>query len=275
MILVASCASKGNVDKTPEERRFDLFYAHGTESLLLKDYSQALESLLKAQELNANDSKLQNNLGMAYYFKGQHQLAINHLKKSIEVDEKNSDAKNNLAGIYYSVGNLDLARNLYLQVLNDLVYKFQFRTNYNLGLISLRENRTTEARDYFIRSVKERDDYCPAHFELGALYYKTFQYLEALNHFKSASQGTCVNSPAPHYRQAQALLKLNRDDEALHKLKLIIEKFPNSSFAVMAQSRLREVDVSQIENKQNGKNKVTNKVKIDDDPNKILDAVQF
>ncbi|GAB4012790.1 MAG: hypothetical protein Fur0010_08880 [Bdellovibrio sp.] len=275
LLLLVSCASNELADKTPEERKFDLYYAHGTESLLLKDYSQALSSLLKAQELNDKDSKLHNNLGMAYYFKGQFQLAIKHLKKSIEYDEKNSDAKNNLAGVYFKMGELNLAKNIYYDVLNDLVYKYQFRTNYNLGLISLRENNPTVARDFFIKSIKEKEDYCPAHYELGLIYYKTFQYTEALKHFQSASNGTCVSSPAPHYRQAQALLKLERNEEALHKLKMIIEKFPNSSFAVMAQNRLREVNIAEIENKSDKKGKQTNNVKIDDDPNKILEAVQF
>lgn len=277
LLVLVSCASnKEAADKTPEEKKFDLYYSYGTDSLIMKDYSSAVEYLRKAEEIKESDSKLQNNLGMAYYFKNHIEMATKHLKRSIELDNKNSDAKNNLAGIYYQQNNLSPAKVLYLQVLNDLIYKFQFRTNYNLGLISLKERDQSAALEYFARSVKENEDYCPAHYQSGEVHYRNMRYAEALNHFIKATAGTCVSSPAPHYRQAQTLLKLNRHADALFKLNMIIEKFPNTSFALMAQNRLREINISDAELKQNKDRGIQgNKVNIDDDPEKILESVKF
>ena len=271
LLILASCASnKEAADKTPEEKKFDLFYSYGTDSLIMKDYSSAVEYLRKAEEIKESDSKLQNNLAMAYYFKGQAEMAIQHLLRSISLDDKNSDAKNNLAGIYYQQNNLGPAKNLYLQVLNDLIYKYQFRTNYNLGLISLKERDQAAALDYFTKSLKDNEDYCPSHYQAGEIHYRSFRYVEALNHFIKATAGTCVNSPAPHYRQAQTLLKLNRHSDALLKLKMIIDKFPTSSFSLMAQNRLKEINISDAELKQNKKGYQGTKVNIDDDLSSLV-----
>src|SRR5690606_15241113 len=100
--LVTGCSSQ-SIEK-PNEKKADLYYGQGTTDLYAKNYTQALKNLLKADELTPNNSKIQNNLGMAYYFKEQEKLALFHLTRAAEIDPTNTDAKMNIATIYFNSG---------------------------------------------------------------------------------------------------------------------------------------------------------------------------
>ena len=89
---------------SPDKKKAQLYFDQGTAELVNKRYTQALEYLLKAQELNPDDTRIFNNLGMSYYFKGKREKALTYLKRSVELDKRNSDARNNLAGIFWNRG---------------------------------------------------------------------------------------------------------------------------------------------------------------------------
>ena len=55
--------------ESAREKKTKLYYGQGTEMLVKKEYSKALEYLLEAQKLDPKDSEIQNNLGMAYFSK--------------------------------------------------------------------------------------------------------------------------------------------------------------------------------------------------------------
>ncbi len=241
-LLLASCASNQEpADKTVEQKKAELYYGEGTRDLIKKDYSAALLNLTKAKEYDSKDSQIRNNLGMAYYFREQPELAIKELKEAIDLDKKNSDAKVNLGAIYLEKNRLKEARQMFEEVTSDLTYNAQFRNYYNLAMVSLKEGDRASAFDYLARSVKERADYCQAHFKLGELYTEEYKFKQALESFKEASKGTCVNEPAPHYQQALTLINLNRTDEARTKFKEIVTKFPNSRFHSLANQQLKKL----------------------------------
>ena len=83
-----------------------LYYGQGTEMLVKKEYSKALEYLLEAQKLDPKDSEIQNNLGMAYFSKKRSEKGKISFIKAVELDPKNSNARNNYASILFREGNL-------------------------------------------------------------------------------------------------------------------------------------------------------------------------
>ena len=137
--------------------------------MVAKEYTLALDQLLKAAEFSPNDSKVHNNLGMAYFFKEKPQEAIHHLKKSIKLNSKNTDALNNLASIYKTQKKIKLAQQLYEKALKDLLYTSQFRVHYNLALIRLEKGQTVKAVEHLKKSVELNNNYCPAYFKLGQI----------------------------------------------------------------------------------------------------------
>jgi Tfp pilus assembly protein PilF len=240
-LLLASCATNELAEKSVEQKKAEIYYGQGTSDLVKKNYSQALINLLKAKEFDPNDAQVRNNLGMAYYFREQPELAERELKAAISLDKKNSDAKVNLGTIYLEKNRLKEAKALYEEVVGDLTYINQFRNYYNLSIVALKEGDRTEAFNYLFKSIKEKDEYCQAHFKLGELYTEEYKFKQALASFQESSKGTCVKEPAPHYQQALALMNLNRFEEARMKFKEIIEKFPKSQFQAMANQQLKKI----------------------------------
>lgn len=242
VILISACASDdANKELSLNEKKAELYYSQGTSDLIKKSYQQALVNLIKAKELNPDDSKIRTNLGMAYYFREQTQLALQELKEAIKLDAKNNDAKLNLATIYMEKNNLKEAKELYQKVASSLTYEAMYRVYYNMAILDLKIGDRQSAFDNLNKSLKEKEDYCSAHFKLGELYTEEYKYKEAYESFTEATKGLCTSEPAPHYYQAQALINLNRKQEAKTKLNHIIEKFPKSNFKILAQKKLRAI----------------------------------
>jgi tetratricopeptide (TPR) repeat protein len=190
-----------------------------------------------------DNADILNNLGMAYYFKGDNALAMKCLKKSLEINPKNSDAKNNIGSIYYEEGQIQQAETLYKEVLKDLTYEKQARTYYNLGLLELeKKNNVAEAEMYFKNSLKESEDYCPSHYKLGTIYYSHREFNKAYKSFREATMGTCLNSPAAHYQMGLALVELRRYNDARMKLDEVQNRFAKTNFAAKARAKMLEVD---------------------------------
>lgn len=239
LFTLVSCASKPReMDKMAQ-----IHFNAGTQSLLTRDYTEALKRLLQANELEKDNADILNNLGMAYYFKGENELALRCLKRAIELNEKNSDARSNIASIYYQTGRVPEAESLYKEVLKDLTYEKQARTFYNLGILELEKKGNSEAAEkYFRSSLKESDDYCPSHFQIGKIQFARRQYNKAHTSFRDATMGACLNSGIAHYNQALALIELRRYTDARMKLDEIQRKFKSSAFSAKAQQKLLEID---------------------------------
>lgn len=240
LFILISCASDPN-HQTEAEKKADIFYEHGTESLVGKNYSEALDALQKADQLTPNQTKILNNLAMAYYFKGAHKEATQMLKKSLEVDPKNSDARNNLASLYYEQGSMRDAEIEYQNVLKDLVYPKQFRTYYNLGLIKLRQGKLVEARQFFEMSIKDNNNYCPAHFELGRQEFIFGNYRNAVKKFNDATLGNCYNEPASHYYLGLSFLELKEYKKARDKFEEVVSKFTEDELAKKSTAQLKKM----------------------------------
>jgi Tfp pilus assembly protein PilF len=255
-LFLTACASKKD---SIEARQATLYFGAGTQSLMEKEYTEALKNLLKANELDPKNPEIMNNLGMAYYFKGEQDLAIRYLNEALKLDNKNSDARINLASIYFKDGKLENAEKLYKLVLKDLTYDKQARTYYNLGIIEVQGRKNLVAAEkYFKKSIKEDDNYCPAYHHLGLIQYNRRQFNSALRNFKEASMGTCYESPSPHYYQALSLIALRRYEDARIKLDEIDTRFKKSIYAVHARNKL--IEINEIENKRSSESHASRKM---------------
>lgn len=242
VLIITSCSNNQLKEQTPDEKKSEVYYGQGTSELIRKNYAQALSYLIKAKELNSKDSKIRNNLGMAYYFREQHDLAEQELKAAISIDHKNSDAHLNLGTIYMEKNRLKEARVQFEYALSDLIFPNQYRTFYNLSILSLKEGDRREAFEYLAKSVKEKLDYCPAHYKLGELYLEEFRYQQALNAFKESGKGTCVSDPAPLYQQAIVLMNLNKVTEAKAKFQEVLEKFSSTRYGTLSSIQIKKLN---------------------------------
>jgi type IV pilus assembly protein PilF len=252
-IFLVSCATNTELpEKTTAQKKSEIYYGQGTNELVKKNYAQALINLVHAKEFDPTDSQVRNNLGMAYYFREQPELAEKELLKAIDLDPKNSDARANLGSLYMEKNRLKEARVQFESVLQDLTYVNQFRNYYNLAILSLKEGDRATAFEYLFKSTKEREEYCQAHFKLGELYFEEYKFKQALASFLESAKGTCVSEPAPHYQQALALMNLNRFEESRIKLKEIMDKFPKTRFNTLASIQLKKITAQLHEQSASG-----------------------
>ena len=220
LLLTASCSSS---QKDTNSKKADLFYTYGTQKLIDKDYTQALEALLKANTLKPNDTKTLNNLGLAYYLKKKPELAKKFFLKSIDEDEKNSDARNNLASIYFHEGKMNLAEKQYKEVLKDLVYQYSYRVKYNLALIELKRNNKKKAMKYLNEVTGYTLDYCPAPYQLALLLKEDGKIKDAIKNLNIATTGKCDKEPAPIYELGEIYRSLGERQKAISYFDKVIE----------------------------------------------------
>ncbi len=237
--LITSCASK---ETERRQKQADLQMGAGTQALVERNYTDALNALLKANELKPNDSEILNNLGMAYYFKGSTDIALKHLSQSLKVNPDNSDAKINIGSIYYAEGKIVESEKMFLAVLKDLTYTKQARTYYNLGMIELLQRKNlAKAQHYFQKSVTEDENYCSGHFQLGFVLFKKGNFNKAYQSFKDSTLGVCNKSVVGHYYQGLALVEMRRYEDARLKFTEIDSQFKTSSYAIEARRRMQEI----------------------------------
>lgn len=244
-MMVSACSTNSLSPQSVDEKRAEVFYERGTSELVNKNYQSALSNLLEAKKLTPKNSKVRNNLGMAYYFRDQVSLAEVELKEAIDLDKGNSDARLNLGSILMEKNQLKEARELFVTNEKDLLFVNQHRNYYNLALLNLKEGDRREAFIYLSKSVKERNDYCQAHYKLGELYYEEYKFKQAYDSFKEAGKGTCVSEPAPHYQMGMALMNMNRSEDAKRKFQEVMEKFSSTRFATLSSVQIKKLSQSQ------------------------------
>ena len=240
-LYALSCGTTKSGNKDLDKRNAKTYYSHGTNHLIAKKYTKALQHLLKAVHFDDEDPQIHNNLAMAYFFKGQSIKAISHLKTAIDLKDNNSEAKNNLASIYYKMGKLKKAQALYIEVSEDLVYASQYRTYYNLALISQRLNDTRSVKIYLENSIADNSSYCPAQFMLGKYYENRNNLKKAFTHLKKSTLNECYQEAEPNLAVSLLLVKIKKWKLANEKLKDFINRFPSHEKIVLAKKNLKYV----------------------------------
>ena len=94
VIVFIACTSKENLEQQKEKAM-----AHrnlGEAYFGQRNYSAALRELLKAEAMTPDDYIIHDDLGLAYYYKGDTDKAIYHFKKALAIKDDYSPARNNL-----------------------------------------------------------------------------------------------------------------------------------------------------------------------------------
>lgn len=240
LFLVAGCATKPDIAK---DKALDVHYGYGTDALMSKNYTDAITHLLKAVELAPENPEVHNNLGMAYYFKGEKASAERHIRKALVLDPKNTDARNNLASLRFETGDVAEAEALYKECLKDLTYEKQARVYFNLSLIEQRRGNLAKTESYLRLSLKEDEGYCPSWFQLGQMDYKARRLKDALKNFREAGMGMCASDPAPLYWQGVILGEQGDTLSARMKFDELETRFPRTQYAAQAREQITRLNL--------------------------------
>jgi Tfp pilus assembly protein PilF len=142
----------------------------GLEYLRDGDSTKALQKLLEAEDIYAEDPILQWYLGKAYFAKGENELAIKHLKRAIELKSDFGPAINDLGVVYLDMENYDAAIAQFKQLTGKVLYATPHFPLSNLGYAYYQKQEYRNSVHYYLKALELAPDYPIALRGLGRTY---------------------------------------------------------------------------------------------------------
>jgi type IV pilus assembly protein PilF len=170
----------------------------------LGQYQKALEYFKEAIVLKPRFPEAQNNLGALYFQLKQYDLAIEYCQKAADdlLYKTPHFAYTNLGAAYYFKGNHEKAVNSFQQALK-LAPEYS-PAYFGLGYVYEELNNWNGAIEAYQKSILYNPDNADAYFRMGKLYKKmnrTLEAQEALRHFLE------LVPEGPDAEEAKRLLK--------------------------------------------------------------------
>ena len=211
----------------------------GTSYMNSSNYPQALNELLIAEKLDSTDAVIQNNLGLAYYFRGRPDLAEQHLRKAVSLKNDYTDAKNNLGRVLIDLDNAKEAVTVLSAASSDLTYPYPEKPLLNLGMAYFAIGNLSAATDSLKKSIQYQRDNCLAQSFLGRVFYEQKIFDKAAEQLDKAA-GFCLKSQydEPNYYGALSYYQVGQKSKAEARLQEIINLYPNGKYSSKAKSML-------------------------------------
>ncbi|TKZ36112.1 tetratricopeptide repeat protein [Brachyspira catarrhinii] len=157
----------------------EILFDLGNTYIEIKRYQEAINTLLKSIELNPNNESTWSILGHAYNDSGQYKKAIDSFLKSIEIDPNDYITWLMLGTSYYNDGQ-------YSEAINSLLKSIELNPNNEttwsrLGHAYNDSEQYKKAIDSFLKAIEINPENSDTWKMLGVSYYNDGQYNEAIN----------------------------------------------------------------------------------------------
>ncbi|MGZ3770309.1 MAG: tetratricopeptide repeat protein [Bdellovibrio sp.] len=233
--IVLGCATFGESDK----KKAELYLQLGISHLESGNYPYALKELLKAEQLDASNPVVQNNLGLVYFFRERYDLSEKHLKKALELEPKYTEARNNYARVLIELGKYPESEKELQIVLADLTYPSPEKAYINLGLVKFNQKDYVAARNAFSKVLESMPDDCVSNTYFGRTFFETAEYSRATEALDRAI-GFCQKSlfDEPHYYSALAYYRSGEKLKSAVRFEEIIKYYPTGKYREKAKGML-------------------------------------
>jgi tetratricopeptide (TPR) repeat protein len=173
---------------------------------------EAIQTALKAIELEPDYGVAHYNLGNLYAGQGRYEAAQRHFEEALRLYPNYAEVHANLGQLIAERG--DLANGIrYFQKAIELNPSLG-RAHVNLGVALAKQGRTEEAVRPLLQAVRLAPDAVEYHYYLGSVYAELGRLDEALRAFNDALNVRSDFAPA-HQSLAQVLSLQGKKDEAL------------------------------------------------------------
>jgi type IV pilus assembly protein PilF len=238
ILFCAACASVS----TENEETAKLHLKIGTAHLNNENYPQALSELLTAEELDTENPIIQNNLGLAYFFRERYDLAEIHIRKALKLEPKYSDARNNLSRLLIERGRYEEAIHEATIVTQDLTYINPEKPLINIGMAQFKLRQFDAARKTLQKAIDFQRDNCLAHSFYGRSLFELKDFRRASEALDQAA-GFCQRSlfDEPQYYSALSYYQLGDRPKAEARLEGLIKIYPNGKYTDKAKTMLETI----------------------------------
>ncbi len=177
---------------------YKVFYRKGWCESEFEKFSEAIESLKKAYNLQPDDYDVNNELGYVYDHTNNTDMALYHYRKASSIKPGEPSPYINLANIYRDIKkDISTAMSLYFASLNKSTsYKSAY---YGLAWCHNDLNNYDSALYYTQKAINLDSKYALAYREQGYAYYKKAMYYSAINSLSTAIQLSPNDGSAIYY----------------------------------------------------------------------------
>jgi len=202
-----------------------------------RQYTLALQELLKAEKLRPDSALIHNTLGLVYMEKDQLELSVQHFKKAVKLKPDYPEAINNLARALLEQEEWDEAILYLKELIKNLVYTTPQYPLLNLGWAYFNKKDYVQAEKYYKQAIKYYDDdfrrdmtYIRALGGLGRTHIATGNFAQALSALSRAAQAA-PGIPDTYFYIGQAYEKAGKPRDAKMAYLKVIEVAPDSEIA--------------------------------------------
>ncbi len=236
-LLMSSCAQWPN----PQKEQAELQGQVGAALLESGNYPKALSSLVTAEKMDPHNPIIQNNLGLAYYYRGRTDLAKIHLQKAVTLDSKYTEAKSNLGRILIDLKEYDQAEKLLNQAKVDLTYEKPEQPLLNLGILHLKKHNWDAAKKSLSQAIEYDPDNCMGNTYLGRALFENKEFSSAAMILDRAI-GYCPvqNSDEAQYWSAKAYFESKDYDRSRMRFEELVKLYPRSTYQLEAKKALTD-----------------------------------
>ena len=235
--LLFACTSK-NLEE--QKAKAEASKKLGEEYIKYGKYRLAIKELKKAESLFADDSFLQDDLGLAYYYMGQLDLAILHFKKALALNSNNAPARNHLGNAYMQKKEWDKAIEQYKIVSSDLLYATPQFVLSNLGLAYFEKKEYLLSEKNFLQALDAQKDFDRALYGLGKTYMAMERAPEAILKLERAAQ-VAPDAPPVYFELAKAYTMNREYKKAYDSYQQVVNLNPGSPLADRAALEAQKI----------------------------------
>ncbi|MCK5237030.1 MAG: tetratricopeptide repeat protein [Deltaproteobacteria bacterium] len=243
VVLLPGC--KSTEDVKVNNKSADLYFGEGSVHLSDGNVPFALENFSKAVELEPDNPRYNNYLGLAYLFlmkvtpdRNTYPQAVKHIKKAIELDPKYTDAKLNLGAVYLDMEDWDKAIVTFKIVLEDIFYNKHGKAYTNLGWAYYNKGLNEMALKNLRTALKINPNNALAYNYMGLTLLKTNKLKGAVAAHEKAVK-LRPSSVEYNYNLAVALSKNKDRDGAIEVFEKVIKLNPTSEKASRARDYIK------------------------------------
>lgn len=225
-----------------EEDRSRLLLRMGVSQMEAGDFPNALRTMLEAEKLNPDDAVIQNNLGLAFFYRDRLDMAEKHLRLAVTKSPEYTEAANNLGRILSERGKNTEAIALLRKAQTDLTYAKPAKISVNLGIALFRHRQFEEAREQFRKTLEYGRDNCLAQSYLGRTYFETKDYKNAAETLdRAVSFCKASQFDEPHYYSALAFYQLGQKEQAESRLEEVSKIYSQGKYTEQAKTMLETI----------------------------------
>jgi tetratricopeptide (TPR) repeat protein len=168
--------------------------------------------------------------------RGRVEAAIRAYRNAVQRQPKMLEAQVKLAGALFRSQRLDAAQDR-LETITSRNPAYSPKTWFNLGVIRLKKNQKTAARNAFSKAVHLDPDLVQGHMQLGRLASRSNQYPKAASHFRRAIAVDSTHAEA-YGSLGIVYLRMDRLAQARRMFEKVLELDPGNKAARRILKRL-------------------------------------